>query len=493
MKKGLLCALAVFMLQVMSPAQIVADNTNGMCKVTLSNLNIVSNIPRLVESDIFNLNSSSTIKIFNNQSDLFSEATVDDQGNYWGAFYTIREGKAKSVAHLGLNQVDDRRDPGIIKKIDKNSGAVLGTYEFPDVVSGVAFNPVDGLVYIIVLPSPEKLAKTSSNIAKPEVAVQSELYSLNPSSGVINYIGGYREMCMGLACSEEGNLYTLLNDGGDFYLVKFNTKIQGIFVYPIINSGNFVPSEYMDLEIDRNSGNCYFFTKNDVTDNYELRQINLSTGMTSLLSEFANDFWGGMSFQKTVSNPLNSSKIYISSPNGGEVLKSGTYQNISWRKSGTIFTSQLALEYSTNGGLTWKRIITPPIAGIMKYSWLVPNEISGNCFVRLVNYLTRAEYDRSDSKFSIVANEPATYEKAVNYPNPFNPSTKISFAIQKNAFVTLRVYNSIGQQVSELVNKQLESGQHEYVFNANNLPSGVYMYKLEIEGVSQTHKMILMK
>ncbi len=86
-----------------------------------------------------------------------------------------------------------------------------------------------------------------------------------------------------------------------------------------------------------------------------------------------------------------------------------------------------------------------------------------------------------------------------NYPNPFNPSTIISYNLVNPGFVTLKIYNSIGQEVATLVNENQSSGSHSIVFNSsenfNNgaLASGVYYYKLQTSGFEQTRKMLLLK
>lgn len=80
-----------------------------------------------------------------------------------------------------------------------------------------------------------------------------------------------------------------------------------------------------------------------------------------------------------------------------------------------------------------------------------------------------------------------------NYPNPFNPTTKISYALPQNSFVELKVFNLLGQEVATLVNEQKAVGNYEVNFNASNLPSGVYIYKMKAGEFVQTKKMILLK
>ena len=80
-----------------------------------------------------------------------------------------------------------------------------------------------------------------------------------------------------------------------------------------------------------------------------------------------------------------------------------------------------------------------------------------------------------------------------NYPNPFNPATEIRFSIQNDANVKLAVYNTKGELVSNLKNEKMVKGLHTVNFDASNLNSGVYFYKLSVDGRAETKKMVLTK
>jgi len=80
-----------------------------------------------------------------------------------------------------------------------------------------------------------------------------------------------------------------------------------------------------------------------------------------------------------------------------------------------------------------------------------------------------------------------------NYPNPFNPSTSIKFSINNSSFVSLRVFNILGQEISSIVNTYLKSGTYEYNFNGSNLSSGIYFYNLRTNEGSKTKRMLLAK
>jgi hypothetical protein len=88
---------------------------------------------------------------------------------------------------------------------------------------------------------------------------------------------------------------------------------------------------------------------------------------------------------------------------------------------------------------------------------------------------------------------PSDYSLEQNYPNPFNPSTTINFSIPVAGFVTLDIYNAIGQKVASLVNETKSAGNYSVDFNASTLTSGIYFYKISSGNFTETKKMILMK
>jgi hypothetical protein len=80
-----------------------------------------------------------------------------------------------------------------------------------------------------------------------------------------------------------------------------------------------------------------------------------------------------------------------------------------------------------------------------------------------------------------------------NMPNPFNPVTEITFDMPVASSATLQVFNVTGQRVAVLANGLLQSGRHKVTFNAENLPSGMYIYRLEAGNFTAAKKMVLMK
>ena len=88
---------------------------------------------------------------------------------------------------------------------------------------------------------------------------------------------------------------------------------------------------------------------------------------------------------------------------------------------------------------------------------------------------------------------PLNYALKQNYPNPFNPETAIEFALPEAGKISLTVYNVTGQEVAELINGTLSAGYHTVEWNAGNLPSGVYFYRLTAPGYTKVKKMLLLK
>ena len=80
-----------------------------------------------------------------------------------------------------------------------------------------------------------------------------------------------------------------------------------------------------------------------------------------------------------------------------------------------------------------------------------------------------------------------------NYPNPFNPSTTIQYTLPHRAHVTLTVFNTLGQQVTELVNTEIEPGTHDVEFDGSRLASGVYFYRLQAESYTSTKTLLLLR
>jgi hypothetical protein len=152
----------------------------------------------------------------------------------------------------------------------------------------------------------------------------------------------------------------------------------------------------------------------------------------------------------------------------------------------------------TNGPITLSLGDTAEVVLALVYG-LGANNLSSITVLRYNTYVADTTY------FSIVSpasttgilpendGNPNSYELNQNYPNPFNPSTKISWQSPVGSWQTLKVYDVLGKEVATLVNEFRTAGSYEIEFNAVQLSSGVYFYKLSTGSFTQTKKLILMK
>ncbi|MCR9131822.1 MAG: alpha-amylase family glycosyl hydrolase [bacterium] len=107
---------------------------------------------------------------------------------------------------------------------------------------------------------------------------------------------------------------------------------------------------------------------------------------------------------------------------------------------------------------------------------------------------TTKEFNKSvSSEIEVSDDAPTAYNLYQNYPNPFNPSTNITFDVAKSGFVSLEVFNMLGQKVADLVQEPKVAGSYTVSFDASGLSSGVYIYRLRSGNVVKTQKMMLLK
>ncbi len=124
-----------------------------------------------------------------------------------------------------------------------------------------------------------------------------------------------------------------------------------------------------------------------------------------------------------------------------------------------------------------------PDAGITLINNLTGEEISGEIVLNKFSGSLRVSVDVSVSDYSL----------GQNYPNPFNPATTISFSLPAPSKVKLAVYDLLGQEVAEIFSGELEAGVHEVNFNASELSSGLYVYRIQAGNFNASKKMLLMK
>lgn len=229
--------------------------------------------------------------------------------------------------------------------------------------------------------------------------------------------------------------------------------------------GHYVADSHQPLHLTRNyngqmTGNYGIHSRYE-TDmvNMRLSQLPLPTG--------AGNYW---------QNVVDSVFLYIDE----------TYPNV----DSIMIADDLASAYDPNYGNTYYNIL-----------WQQLQQLTTICIQNAILDLasiwrTAWENAGSPSPITIISNSnsPEIYFLAKAYPNPFNPTTNIKLVIPKSAFVSLKIYNLVGQEVAKLASGRFTPGTYEYQWNASGFASGVYFYRLETNAeFVQVKKLVLMK
>jgi len=194
------------------------------------------------------------------------------------------------------------------------------------------------------------------------------------------------------------------------------------------------------------------------------------------------------------------------------------------------FTSSLGVKYTTNSGVNWTAVTNPATVAIIAITgsgneywaasqglniyytsnsgtnWSTSYTVTTGNFNAMQKARTGntiwgvrdnggiSRYGTPLTGITVVGSEiPSSYTVSQNYPNPFNPTTKINFALPKSGLVTLKIYDMLGKEVATLVNEVKNVGTYTVDFNGANLSSGIYFYKVSVNGFSDVKKMMLIK
>jgi len=266
-----------------------------------------------------------------------------------------------------------------------------------------------------------------------------------------------------LSASIQGDLYKSNNAGIDYHLVDDNNLID----WKIAFYGNFRPGGHFKFLFD--ADNLHIFT---VATNTDLDMYYF------LISEDAGGNW---QIKDSSSTPI---PIYI---------------DIDYSQSGVIYKCAGTTIYrSSDYGVSfeiYKEIVSPTIIrGIYK-------KPASDILYVITEYILYEVTSVSVTpilNISEVENEPAgippaQFTLSQNYPNPFNPTTTIKYQIPEMSYVTIKVYDVLGKEVTTLVNREKPAGSYEVEFIGDRLTSGIYFYQLRAGSYVDIKKMVLLK
>jgi hypothetical protein len=199
--------------------------------------------------------------------------------------------------------------------------------------------------------------------------------------------------------------------------------------------------------------------------------------------------------------------VGLDNPVGGENFQSGEVVEIRWHIVQYHGSCDWDLLFSNDGGSTWQSIFANLPESQLSYNWTVPNIETDSGQVKVVQD-NATGMDYSDDSGNFIINISTGIKNAKNhidkfvlysaYPNPFNPSTTIRYALSNSSRITLKVYNILGEKIRTIVDEFQSPGEKSVMWDGTNnqgksVGSGVYLYQLQSGNEIKTKKMTLLK
>ena len=292
------------------------------------------------------------------------------------------------------------------------------------------------------------------------------------------------DIAYGIGVDNNGNVYVSgrgLNFEGDFVTIKYDSSGNQLWLKNYNGPGTYEGAAYLKVD---NNGNVYISGRSIGGQNapdYTTIKYNID-GEEQWLARYNG-------------TALDTDEVYAIELDG----EANIYITGSSRGAGNAGRDYATVKYNSEGVEQWSMRYDAGFTHDEAYSLAVNSKGEVAVCGYSVGNGTGRDYavvKYSGTTTGVKNNAgvvPSGFSLSQNYPNPFNPSTKINFSIPQSNFVSLKVFNGIGEEVEELVNQNLSPGNYSIDFNASNLSSGVYFYRLNTDGFVQLKKMLLIK
>ena len=304
------------------------------------------------------------------------------------------------------------------------------------------------------------------------------------------------------------------NDGG--FIADYNDEYRKYDASG--DSVGIFPHEY-GRPFSLSDGVLFFYTGLG-SDEIRMRKVDFDGNLLwdSVLHDFVNEFSctvcrteeGGYLF-------LSGIEILTRIDSTGSIISHTALVNDSFEYDGYVSTinqtsdgglialiidntnidNLIVVKYNKNGFLSWSKKFNRKVDVLFvketnDKGFLI---VGAQCSLKPVedNYIWMVKLEPDVTNINELETGISNYHLPQNYPNPFNPSTTIEFSLAKSEFVELKIYNILGKEVSTLVSKKLNQGNHTYTFDGKNLASGIYYYQLVASDYREVKKMILIK
>jgi len=404
-----------------------------------------------------------------NGSDDAKALAVDPLGNVYVTGRSLGSGTDYDYATVKYNSV------GVLQWVARYNGPDNGS----DEVRSLAFD-TEGNVFVTGRSYDLSTGSDIATIKYNSAGVQQWVVRYNGSGNGI-------DNGEALAVDLLGNVYVTGNSQDpetsfDFATIKYNAAGVQQWVAKYNGTGNSSDGARA-LSVDE-QGNLYvagtcrnFGTGSDYTTiKYD------SAGVEQWVSHYNG--LGNFSELVSAMEVDQRGNVYVTGQSFGSWNIGRDYATVKYNSNGE---EQWVMRYNGSGNTT-------DIATAMAIDGSDNVYITGHASTVEGRIYTTIKYTQTTTGINQeILNAPNTYVLNQNYPNPFNPITNIQFSIPKPGYVTLKIYNMLGEEVITLVSEKLSAGQHNYEWNASEFASGIYLYKLETSGFIESKKLILLK
>jgi len=298
--------------------------------------------------------------------------------------------------------------------------------------------------------------------------------------------GSTSDAAYGIAVDQEGNVYVTGYSAGDstfqdYATIKYNSAGARQWVSRYTGPSKFSMDMAYAIAID-NAGNVY---------------VTGTSGTSGVWGDYATikyntageEQWTAVYDSASSSDKANAIKV----DNAGNVYVTGSSVSATNNDYATV-------KYNAAGQRQWAVRYDGPLHGLDDALALAVDS-AGNVFVTgysqgpegNLDYLTIKYIAGTSGIEDAAPNISKRYQLYNNYPNPFNPTTTISFDLPVKSFVTLKVFDILGREVAAIISEQLPAGTHIRKWDAGNLPSGVYFYRIHAGAFTQTKKLVILR
>jgi photosystem II stability/assembly factor-like uncharacterized protein len=267
-------------------------------------------------------------------------------------------------------------------------------------------------------------------------------------------------------------------DGGNTWAQIANPPLHQNVEYSAGNSLQIIGNDIFFL-----ATNGKVFHSTDLGLSWSSSSTGLTTTTGLHFNSAALGIAGFTSLVKTTNGGLNWTPITLPGSSNTSAIEG--YDNNFWvARNANIYKS-------TDAGVTWSLAATAAGPIVCMDFYVPPGDCPAGWAGTLFNGFLKLVSPTGISNSGTTI--PGEYKLSQNFPNPFNPVTQISFSLPRSGFVTLKIYDISGKEISSVVNNFEQAGNYQVDFNSSELSSGVYYYRINVNDFTDTKKMMLVK